>query len=468
MRVIPGSGWTVAALAALLGGACGHATAAPVTPAAAPAPAESAAKGDEKPADDPAFPAVERGWKTADAATRAAIDAFAADYAGFLANAKTERQVVTALTELAQGASPLPDDGSAHAPGSRYLLAGPGGRAMAYVVTGQRPIEEGMHVVIAAIDAPRIDLKQQPLYEKDHLAMLDTEIYGNVDLKSWLVTPLALHVYAARPGAADGPLELTVGEKPDDPVLEVPDLLPHLSRHAQRSAIVDSPERMDAVAARTEKALVDYLRARGLSPRDFTSAEAELVPAGPPVFLGVDRAELAGYGHQHRALAYAAVRALAALPSVRYTSVVIIISKRLTGYTGTSGTAFVRRALDAVIAASAKDADMLVTQRALSRSQALVAEQLAGKPAQGLVLSPRNDDAMPAATRRLLDAMASTGAQHQVAGEAASSEPARNLGTLDLDTVAVGLPIGDRGRPLERLSVFDLYQARLAFQGWFQ
>ncbi len=468
MRVNPGFGWAVAALAGLLGSVagCGHAAATPAT--TPPPPTAPAAGASGAPADDPAFPAVERGWKTADAATRASIDAFAADYADFLGKAKTERQVVTALTDLAHGAAPLPDDGSAHTPGGRYLLAGPGGRALAFVVTGQRPIEEGMHVVIAAIDAPRIDLKQQPLYEKDQLAMLDTEIYGDVDLKSWLVTPLALHIYAARPGAADGPLELTVGEDADDPVLVVPDLLPHLSRHAQRRAIVDSPERMDAVAARTQKALVDYLRARGLSPRDFASAEAELVPAGPPVFLGVDRAELAGYGHQHRALAYAAVRALAALPSVRYTSVVIVISKRLTGYTGTSGTAFVRRALDAVIAAGAKDADMLVTQRALSRSQALVAEQLAGTPSRGLVVSPRNDDAMPAATRRLLDAMASTGAQHQVAGEAASSEPARDLGTLDVDTVAVGLPIGDRGRPLERLSVFDLYQARLAFEGWFQ
>jgi hypothetical protein len=446
-------------------------TAKPTAPAAPPAPAPAAGKAPvegDKP--DPAFPRVERGWKTVDRATREAMHELAGRYREFLAAGKTERRATAALiARFGDCAGELTGEPVNAAPGARYVLHGPGGRAAALVVAGQRPIEEGLRIVIASVDAPRFELKQQPLYDAHGFAMLDTAPTGSPNLASWLVTPLALYLYAARPGAADGPLDLAIGEADGDPVFVIPDLLPHLSGKVQRKAVVDSAERMDAIGARSRAAILDYLRARGFSADDFAISEAVLVPAGEPVFYGVDRAMVGGYGQHQRALAFAAVDALIAEPP-HYTSMVVLTGGRLSDDQNPAGEPFVRRAILAAItglSSAGADADMLATRRIFARSAALVGRDLDADLGGGVALAPTADDALPQATRRAVDAITAAGAQYQYGEASGWGDPARRLSGLDLDAVDLAVPVADRALPMQRISVFDLFHAGRACRGWF-
>lgn len=436
-----------------------------------PAPAKPPAKAAPAATKAPAlFTKPKVGWQAVGAAERKRIDQFARHYLRYLSDAKTPRRAVRGLLRLFKpGSRKLTGTKRvAHAPGTRFWFAHPGGDAAAFVRLGKRPLEDGARIIVAAVDAPRIDLKQRPVYEKVGFTMLDTRLYGRLDLKSWLSRPLALYLYG-RSGRKT--IDLAVGDKPGDPVLVIPDLLPHLSRKAQHKKIIDKPERMDAVVARKQVALLRYLRRKGVSRSLLQTAEASLVPAGKPSFIGVDRGLVAGYAQSHNALAFAAVRAMVAASRRQIphrTAIVIVISKRHTGYTGATGMAFVKTAMSRIIGAFASEGantDMLGVRRIYARSAALLAADRGGKANQGLVLNPRGDDALPGAIRRVLDAFRAARAQYQIVSTAAWSK-ARSLATLDMDVVDVGLPITGAGTPMELLSVLDLYQARLGFFGW--
>lgn len=412
---------------------------------------------------------AKRGWNQVSPAQRKRVDAFARRYMGYLADAKTPRRAVRGLVRVFKpGAHELAGKAVGHAPGSRYWFVQPSGDAAAFVRLGQRPLSAGVRIIIASVDAPRIDLKQQPIYAHLGFTMLDTELYGHLDLKSWLSRPLALYVHAR---AANKTIDFSVGERASDPVLVIPDLLPHLSRKAQHKKVVDKAERMDAVAARKQGALVRFLRRHGVSRGLLQAAETSLVPAGKPSFIGVDRALIAGYAQSHNALAYAAVRAMVSAPktAIPYrTAIVIAISKRHIGYTGKSGLAFVKTAMSRIIGAFGTEGvntDMLGVRRIYARSAALLAAHRGGKANHGLVLNPRGDDALPGAIRRVLNTLAAAKAQYQIVSTPAWSR-ARGLSTLDMDVMDVGLPITGEGTPMELLSTLDLYQARLGFYAW--
>ena len=415
------------------------------------------------------FPRRPTGWAAVDRKTIPQIQAFATDYAAYLGASKTPRRAVARLiarfapkaNQLSPGARPK------RTPGQRYWLRGRGGDAAAFVVLGKRPIEDGVRIVIAAIDAPRIDLEQRPVAERAGLTMLDTQIYGDITLESWLSQPLALYVYAS--GARDTPLDLAIGDADGDPILVIPDLLPHLARKVQRKRIVDGPKRMHAVAARRRRALTDVLTSRGADETVLAEAEASLVPAGAPVFVGVDRALLSGYGHSHRGVAYAAVRALETAGAPEFTAVVVAVSRSHARGEGTSGLGFVHTALSQLLrslSTAGSELDALATRRFYTRSAALVTADLRGDLNRGLILSPRSDDALPRATRRVLDRLIAAGVQYQMS-EKRTKTPARTLSTLDLDVVAMAIPITGRGNPREILSILDLHQAYKACIGWF-
>jgi aspartyl aminopeptidase len=416
------------------------------------------------------FPQRIQGWDAVDSATAERIGRFAGEYADFLATAKTPRRAVSGLVALFQdGATELtPGKRPARAPGSRYFFVSPGGDAAAFVRLGETPLEQGARVIVAAVDAPHIQLKQVPGYSKAGLVMLDTELYGDLDLESWLSRPLALYLHVARPGAADGGLDVIVGEAASDPVLLIPDLAPHLSRKAQGRQIVDSPERMDAVAARSRHAWAGFLASQGLDERTLAQAEASLVPAGRPEFIGVDRALLSGHGHSHRAFAYAAVRALSEAGAGKNAAVVIVVSRAAVRGEGSSGWDFVKTGLSHVLGAlSEKGAalDILDTRRMYARSAALVTAPLTGELGKGLILDPRSDDAVPRATRTALDSLTRAGAQYQMS-EKGGWGPARRLSSLDMDFVDIAIPTKGKGAPVELLSTLDLYQAWLAATSW--
>lgn len=442
---------------------------APQVPAATAAPIAASAALSQGQGQGAASLFIDRkaGWDAVDSSNLPDIEALTRDYQGFIGTAKTARRAVAGLralagdkaTELAPGQRP------ARTPGARFVLTGMGGGAAAFVLLGKRPVEQGVRMIIAAVDAPHIELKQRPVYSKAGFAMLDTMLYGNLDLPSWLVHPLALYLHVARPGAAGGGLDIIVGEGLDQPVLAIPDLLPHLSRKIQRDTIVDSPERMDAIAARSEQALAEFLAAQGVDSGVLAEAEAALVPAGAPVLIGVDRALIAGYGHHQRALAYAAVRALLAADTPEHTAVVIVVSSA--GDRGV-GVDFARAALSRILAAlSARGEaiDSLDVRQFYARSAGLAGAHLTGKQSHGVVLAPGSDDSPPETLRRVVDVFERAGAQYQISSKAGWG-PSRGLSELDLAMTDIALPVTGTGTPFELLSALDLYQALLACKGW--
>ena len=416
------------------------------------------------------FPKGKRGWAIVDKATMGQVDSFAVGYASYLAAAKTPRKAVAELVKMfGDGASRLePGARPARAAGGRFWLIGAGGDMAAFAVLGKRPIEDGARIVVASVDAPRIELKQAPIRSKAGMLMLDTVLHGQVDLASWLAQPLALYLYAARPGAQDGAVDLVVGEAESDPILVIPDVLPHLSRRVQKKSIVDSAERMDAVAASSHAKWTRFLSKQGMDEQVLTHAEASLVPAGPARFVGVDRALLAGYGHSSRAFAYAAVRALANSKTSDHTAIVILVSREVTGDREASHMAFVKTALSQLSSALSERGealDALETRRFYARSAALVSARFKGTPSLGLVLSPRSDDAVPRATRRVLDVLDAGKIQYQMHDERARGN-ARALSVLDMDAVDISIPTSGYGTPREVLSTLDLYQAHQACARW--
>ena len=426
-----------------------------------------------------------------DDATVGRVDVYARQYAQFLGRAKTARAAVTELERLftAAGGQLLtqPEAGLAGTsrtthrakkppgvvfkPGTRYYLRGGDGHTAAFVALGRQSLERGARIIIAPLDAPHIQLKQRPVYDRAGLIMFDTVIHGVADLRLWLSRPLALHLHVARPGAADGGLDLIVGERPDDPVLVIPDLLPHLSGRVQKNQVVDSAERMDAVAARSYRALVDYLAGQGLDVNALATAESALLPAGPPVFVGADRALLAGYGHSHRALAYAAVRALidTGAELTPEQTAVVIVTRSADPAGGTSGLGFVRTAMTQLLGAlSVTDGepDVLATRRMYARSTAWIAsaaDDLATD--KGIGIAPRGADAVPRATRRTIDSLEASGAPYQLVGRQRWG-PGRSLAPLDMDVVGVAIPTRHRRAPAELVSTLDLYYAQQAARAW--
>lgn len=427
---------------------------------ASPAPA-TPKKDEKKKSDDPLFPTRQGGWKHVDVK---AVRGFAAEYLAFLSRAQTPRRAIAALVDTARAGGAVVVSGAEPvAAGGFYVSVDRGGTAAAFFRPGKRPVTDGLQVIMVSVDAPRIVLKQRPISEAHGFAMLQTRLHGYIDLASWMVHPLALFVYVDR--RAGKPTDLALGIEPGDPVLSIPDVLPHLARGVQsRRQPVKDPERLDALAARTRAALVEALAARGVSDRDLSVAEAYLIPASRPVYVGPDRGLIGGYGQARRALAFAAIRGLAAASPDR-AAVVVAIDRSDAGGDGAAGRGYVRRALSDVIARLAPEADVYDLQRTLSRSSALVASTGDKGRNQGVQVNLRASDSMPAAVAALTRALDGAGVHYQLA-TAGGRSPAREIGTLDLDVIDVAIAVTGAGTPGELLSVLDLFQGYQACRAW--
>jgi hypothetical protein len=414
--------------------------------------------------DDPLFPTRESGWKAVTKTSRTAVRALADDYLRFLTRAATPRRAIAALTDIARaGGAVVLRDGDRTAAGGFYVSVARGGTAAVFFRPGQRPVTDGVQLVVVSVDAPRIVLKQTPISEHHGFAMLQTRLHGRLDLKSWMVYPLALYLYIDR-GAAR-PADVVIGAADGDPRLSIPDLLPHLSGTVQgrKNPIVD-PERLDALGARSAAALIAELERRGVGASDFASAEADLIPATAPVFVGTDRALIGGYGQRRRALAFAAVRALVDAKPDRAIAV-IAIDRSDAGGEGSTGHHYVRAAIAGVIGGLAPKADVYDTQRSLSQSGALVATTSDKGRGKGVAINVRGGDSLPAAIARLKDALDTDNVQYRIVSTRGDS-PGRDLATLDLDAVDFSIATDGAGTPGELISILDLYQGYLACRAW--
>ena len=257
---------------------------------------------------------------------------------------------------------------------------------MALFVIGKESMEKGMNILGAHIDSPRLDLKQDPLYEDTDFAMLDTHYYGGIKKYQWVTLPLALHgVIAKKDGTV---VKVNVGDKPGDPVFGVSDLLIHLSGEQleKKAAKVIEGENLDlligSIPMQTEdekvkekvKANIMNLLSKeyGIEEEDFLSAEIEVVPAGEARDYGFDRSMIMGYGHDDRVCAYPSFEAMLVSEDPEITSVCLLVDKEEIGSVGASGmqSRFFENTVAEVMAAAGSYSE-LALRRALANSRVL-------------------------------------------------------------------------------------------------
>ena len=286
------------------------------------------------------------------------VFSFAEDYRKFISDCKTERECTSAVYKdaVAHGYKDLDElikNKTAVKAGDR-IVADNMGKGVALFNIGKKSIEDGMNILGAHIDSPRMDLKQVPLYEDTEMALLDTHYYGGIKKYQWVTLPLALHgVICKKDGTT---VKVNIGDKPGDPVVGVSDLLIHLSgdQMSKKASEVIEGENLDVLIGsipgpekdENDKDIKDRVKTNILNilskeykvdEDDFISAEIEVVPAGEARDYGLDRSMIMGYGHDDRVCAYPSYRAMLEVADPEYTSVCLLVDKEEIGSVGASG-----------------------------------------------------------------------------------------------------------------------------------
>ena len=338
---------------------------------------------------------AKNAWQQYSPEDMKALEAFAQDYRKFLDGGKTERECVKeAVAEAeAKGFRSLDDvirSGETVKPGDRIYCAWMKKSFMAFIV-GTEPMENGMNILGAHIDSPRMDIKQNPMYEDESIAYLDTHYYGGIKKYQWVALPLAMHgVVAKKDGTC---LEVAIGEDPADPVFYISDLLIHLSAdQMQKSAreviegealnvIIGSMPLKDEEKEPVKKAVLQLLKDKyGMEEEDFLSAELEIVPAGASREVGFDRSLIAGYGHDDRVCAYPSLRAIEDYEGVpARTLCAILTDKEEIGSVGATGmnSNFFENVIAELLHAAGIDSNLAV-RRMLRNSYMLSSDVSAG------------------------------------------------------------------------------------------
>ena len=364
----------------------------------------------------------ENAWKSYSDKDLDKLEKLSSDYIEFISENKTERECVNASIALAEKAGYKPLAKAIKK--QRKLKAGDKvyaqthGKALILAVLGTDPLEEGFNILGAHIDSPRLDAKQNPLYENTDIALLDTHYYGGIKKYQWVTLPLAIHgVIALKAGRS---IEVRVGEDPSDPVFCISDLLPHLGqKQMEKNAkeVIDAEDldvivgsrpllfekdklnddspaweevaEKEPVKASVLKHLAEYY---GIEEEDFLSAELEIVPAGRAREMGFDRSMVIGYGQDDRVCAYTSLVAQLAIEDPKRTAVTVLVDKEEIGSVGATGmeSLFFENAI-AEIMELAGEGGQLKLRRALGACKMLSSDVSAAlDPCYASVFEPKN------------------------------------------------------------------------------
>ncbi|GAW93702.1 aminopeptidase [Calderihabitans maritimus] len=295
-----------------------------------------------------------RVWDSLDKDGKEQIFSFADGYKKFLNQAKTERQALKEIKRELQAHGfvslmEIEKEGIPLSPGRRWYFINRN-KALVAGVMGREPVEKGLRLIGAHLDTPRLDLKPNPLYESHGMAFFKTHYYGGIKKYQWTALPLALHGVVIK---EDGEkIEISLGEKEDEPVFTITDLLPHLSKDQLERKLKEgiAGEELNVLVGsipfaedrefkeRVKLAVLQLLHRRyGLKEEDFISAELELVPAGRARDVGFDRSLIGAYGHDDRVCVYTAVKAITQLEKPYHTAVVVLADKEEVGSAGNTG-----------------------------------------------------------------------------------------------------------------------------------
>ena len=329
----------------------------------------------------------EYAWKKYTEEDKKKVFEFAEEYRQFLSGCKTERECVTTLVADAQknGYRDLNDiiaKGEKIQAGDKVYVSVMG-KTLAMFKIGTESLENGMNILGAHIDSPRIDLKQNPLYEDTDLAMLETHYYGGIKKYQWVTLPLAIHgVIAKKDGTV---VNVVIGEDDNDPVVAISDLLIHLAagQLEKNAAKVIEGEDLNILIGSmplegeekepVKKYMLKLLNEKyGIEEADFVSAELEVVPAGKARDYGIDRSMIMGYGHDDRCCAYPSYRAMLEIEETKRTCVCLLVDKEEIGSVGATGmqSRFFENAVAEIINCM-EDYNDIKLRRALANSKML-------------------------------------------------------------------------------------------------
>ena len=425
-------------------------------------------------------------------------------YKAFISKAKTERLCVDESVRLAKEKGYVDiKEVTSLKPGDKVYATNKNKNVAVFII-GNKPIEEGLRVLGAHIDSPRLDVKQNPLYERNDFALLDTHYYGGIKKYQWVTVPLAIHgVVCKKDGSV---VNVAIGDDPSDPVVGISDLLIHLSGNQMQkpAATVIEGEDLDVTLGSIplddeEKATVKDNILKLLKEKydfeeeDFLSAELEVVPAGDARDYGLDRSMVAGYGHDDRVCAYTSLMAVLDSEVQEYTACAVLVDKEEVGSIGATGahSKWFENVIAELINLTTSYSELKV-RHALENTKMLSSDVSAGfDPLFAGVNDAKNaaylgrgicfnkytgsrgksgcNDAMPeyfAQIRNLLDSndinfqTAELGRVDQGGG----GTIAYILGNYNMNVIDAGIAVLNMHAPMEIVSKADVYEGYLAYK----
>ncbi|MDD6275879.1 MAG: aminopeptidase [Clostridia bacterium] len=440
-----------------------------------------------------------------DSEMQAAMD-YAEGYKSFLNDNKTEREVAKFFVAEAEKRGFKPFDRKAkYAPGDKvYYLNRK--KAVILAVIGKKSVGEGVRLVAAHIDSPRLDLKPNPLYEANEVALFKTHYYGGIKKYQWPTIPLSLHGVIVRRDGTE--VEVSLGEKEGEPQFVISDLLPHLGAEQSKRTLGDGikgeelnvivgslPFKSDSGSELVKLNIMKLLNEKyGISEEDFLTAELEMVPAAKVSDIGFDRSLVGGYGHDDRVCAYPEATAIFGLDEIpEHTSVAILTDKEETGSDGNTGlnSSYLRYFIaDLAAMEGLADRDVLSKSKCLSADVNAAFDPTFSSPFEpnnasylnkGIVVtkytgargksgtSDASAEYVGEVTRILNDSnvvwqLGELGAVDAGGG----GTVAMYIANMDVDVIDVGVPVLSMHSPFEVISKLDIYMAHKAFTAFLK
>ena len=335
---------------------------------------------------------TENAWEKYTKTQLEEVDALSRAYRAFLNHGKTERECVKQIVERAKEAgykelSELIKEGKTCKPGDKVYAVNME-KAVILFQVGSEPLENGMNILGAHIDSPRLDVKQNPLYEDGDFAFLDTHYYGGIKKYQWVTIPLAIHGVVVKKNGEK--VVINIGEKEEDPVFFISDLLVHLAAEQleKKASKVIEGEALDIIIgnrplqeekddAKKEKVQAFTLKLLeeqyGIEEKDFLSAELEIVPAGEAREAGLDRSMVLGYGQDDRVCAFSSQEAILEVQDLKRTGCCILVDKEEIGSVGATGmqSRFFENAVAELLALTTGAYNDLILRRCLANSRML-------------------------------------------------------------------------------------------------
>ena len=420
-------------------------------------------------------------------------DLFSREYKSFLSQCKTERECIKFFSaQLEQHGFKRLNDfiacNTSLKEGDKVYAVNMNKALVAFKI-GSAPMQEGLNIIAAHIDSPRLDLKSKPVYSDGGFCIFDTHYYGGIKKYQWTATPLALHGLVCKKDGTK--IDWVVGESEKDPLFVVTDLLPHLDDKKpptmtgeQLNLIVSKKEKDESPKETIDDLLCDF----GFQSEDFMSAEIEAVPAGKARDFGLDRSMIIGYGHDDRSCAYPSIQAIISAGSLERTAAVLLVDKEEIGSTGATGmkSKFFENMVAEVMNLAGEYKE-LHFKRALNKSNVISCDVTAAYDPNWPEPSNKNteaylsrgvafckftgaggkdgsNDANPEYIARLRKLLDDGGVTYQFTemgkvDKGGGGTIAKFLAEYDMEVIDAGLAVLSMHAPWEVVSKFDLYES---------